>query len=84
MVALSLTGMAVLVFLTFMLWLHLEVNEVVTKAASIALCGIAAVVLAGYAARTTSEQVATCANCGRHAGAQHTYCINCGTQLADG
>lgn len=84
LVALSLAGMVALVFLTFMLWLHLDLNLVVTKAASIALCGVAAVVLAGYAARTASAQVATCANCGRHAAAHDAYCINCGAQLAEG
>ena len=84
LVALSLAGMPALVFLTFMLWLHLGVDETVTKAASITLCGIAAIVLAGYTARTTSAQVATCENCGRHAAAQDAYCINCGVKLVVG
>ena len=84
LVSLSLTGMAVLTFLTFMLWLHLGVDEVVTKAASIALCGVAAIVLAGYAARTASSGIATCGTCGRQAIAEDTYCITCGDQLVQG
>ena len=84
MVVLSLVGMAALVFLAFMPWLHLGFDEVATKAASIGLCGIAAVVLAGYAARATSTEIATCANCGREAMAEDIYCINCGELLAGG
>ena len=84
MVVLSLVGMAALVFLAFMPWLHLGFDEVATKSSSIALCGIAATVLAGYAARTTSRKVAACAICGRHAMAQDAYCTNCGAQLAEG
>ena len=78
LVALSLAGMVTLVILAFMLWLHLGVDEVVTKAAAIGLCGIAAIVLAGYIARTALPEAVPCPTCGRHAMAQDTYCINCG------
>ena len=60
---LSISGMATLVLLTFMPWLHLGFDETATKAASIALCFIAAIVLAGYAARTASSEVAGSTTC---------------------
>ena len=50
-VAWTTTGMTALVFLAFMLWLHLGLSHETTKAAVIVLCGLAAIVLAGYVRR---------------------------------
>ena len=49
---LSLAGMTTLVVLVFMLWLHLGTDEALTKVSAVVLCGIAAIVLAGYAGRS--------------------------------
>ena len=55
--AASLVGMALIVVLAFMLWLHAGVPQVLVAASSIALCALAALRLAGYInARTPPAQ----------------------------
>lgn len=55
--AASLAGMALIVVLAFMLWLHAGVPQVLVAASSIALCALAALRLAGYInARTPPAQ----------------------------
>ena len=44
----TIAGMTALVFLAFMLWLHLGLSHETTKTAVVVLCGLAAIVLAGY------------------------------------
>ena len=44
----AIAGMTALVFLAFMLWLHLGLSHETTKTAVVVLCILAAIVLAGY------------------------------------
>ena len=47
----TLVGMNVLVFLVFMLWLHVGITLVLAKVSAVALLALAALVLARYVKR---------------------------------
>ena len=51
----AVVGIAALVYLAFMLWLHLGLSHETTKTGAVVLCGLAAIVLAGYVRRTGPE-----------------------------
>ena len=74
----SVAGMTVLVTLVFMLWLHLSVDEIVTKSATVALCGVAAGILAGYIGHTTPVEVGSCSTCGSYVLASERQGNDCG------
>ncbi len=50
----SVAGMTGLVVLTFMLWLHLGIGHALARLAALALCAVAAIVLAAYVRRDQS------------------------------
>lgn len=51
----AVVGMAALVYLALMLWLHLGLSHETSKTGAVVLCGLAAIVLAGYVRRTGRE-----------------------------
>ena len=61
----SVAGMTGLIVLTFMLWLHLGIGHALARLAALALCAVAAIVLAAYVKRDQSRRKARWEACAR-------------------
>ena len=81
--ATSFLGTVALVVLVFMLWLHLGVDEALTKFAAMVLPGIAAVMIARHLAQKTARESVPCPVCGSQTLGLDRRCTSCGAASED-
>ncbi len=79
----ALMGMFVLIFLAFMLWLHLDIASALAKLSAVILTALVAILLAGYLSRKTirPDPETLCPNCRQANSLLALKCYTCGLPL---